>query len=121
MPRPTVAPVALVTVRARRMRVFPTPLEISQRELPDLGWLTPAPIEDDAPAPLIDFPGIGVIVDPATTGDPTPDLSEDLVVAELEAFEVPAPRPRHSPPPKISLKDVPSGMEQLAERWRGAP
>lgn len=119
MPRPTVAPVALVTVRARRMRVFPMPVEICQGEvrelvLPELGWLTPEPIED----------GVCVVdLRIADEAAPGPDLSEDLVMAELQAFEVPPPppRPRHTPPPKISLKDVPSGMEQLAERWRGAP
>lgn len=133
-PRSRVDAVAAVTVRARRMRVTPMPIEI--RGMHDLSFdldrafhelvafevpapvaapdaipgdlvaageapavpTPPAPIADDA-RQLIDLPGVGVIAEPVA---PT------------------APRPRHTPPPKISLKGVPSGMEQLAERWRGA-
>lgn len=110
--------VALVTVRARRIRIFPAAVTIEHAGdtpialvLPELDWPRPDPIAADDPPPtgelapvaapvLIDFPGVGVMAEPV----------------------VPAsPRPRHTPLPKISLKDVPSGMEQLAERWRGAP
>lgn len=132
LPRPTVAPVALVTVRARRMRVFPTAIEIcgvldTSFDLGDaldhLVMFDPAPdpvaaelvaVAAEAfevPAPLIDLPGVGMVPEPAPVA--------------------PAPRPKHVPPapsaaasvkrpPKISLKDAPSSMEAAAAQWRGA-
>lgn len=137
-PRSRVDAVAAVTVRARRMRVTPMPIEICgvpdpsfdldrafhelvAFEVPAPGAVAapdaipgdlfaagaapadptpPAPIADDV-RPLIDLPGVGVIAEP---------------VAPIAA----PPRPRHTPPPKISLKGAPSSMEQAAERWRGA-
>lgn len=46
------------------------------------------------------------------------DVEADLVAAELEAFEVPAPIARA---PLISLKGAPSSMEQLAKQWQRKP
>lgn len=90
---------ALVTVRAGRMRLVPKPIEIC-------GVLDTSIDLGDALDQLIMF-------------DPAPDpVAAELVAAELEAFEVPAPAPIVRPA-KISLKNAPSSMEQLASQWRG--
>lgn len=53
-----------------------------------------------------------------TSGQEPMDVEADLVAAELEAFEVPAPIARA---PLISLKGAPSSMEQLAKQWQRKP
>lgn len=104
---------AIVTVRARRIRFEPTAVEICG--VPD-----PAFDLDKAFHELVAFEVPAPIADLRIAEESVADLGEASVLI-VDDRAPPAPRPRHTPLPKISLKDVPSGMEQLAERWRGAP
>lgn len=112
-PRSRVDAVAIVTVRARRIRFEPTAVEICGVPDPafDLDKVFHELVAFEVPAPLA----------PVEVADLRIAELGEALVAVVDDRAPPAPRPRHTPLPKISLKDVPSGMEQLAERWRGAP
>lgn len=109
---------AIVTVRARRIRFEPTAVEIRGVVDPsfDLDQAFHELVAFEVPAPV----AAAEVADLRIAEESVADLGEaPLVIVDDRA--PPAPRPRHTPLPKISLRDVPSGMEQLAERWRGVP